>query len=211
MGIYASQIPDYWIGPYHKATMAQSKANIMALMKAQQGPTNTHTYDAIYTNIKTRELASVLLHNAGRLMQVFAPFLEPKILNLGYNMPRRLRAFNRFHRRVMTRLNPALAAIPTTDSGSTASARPWLFAGDILKNGWGKGRRLLQKRTQKQPTPAAGFAEAENPVVQQAVGRSLDQLRESGLFSDAAPQSSAELPHQLWGRSITLGKLLENL
>jgi hypothetical protein len=211
MRMYASQIPDDWIGPHHKATMAQSKANIMALMKAQQESTNTHTYDAIYTNIKTRELASVLLHNAGGLMQVYAPFLEPEILNLGYNMPRRLRAFNRFHRRVMTLLNPALAAIPTTDSGSTASARPWLFAGDILKNGWGKGRRLLQKRTQKQPTPAAGVAEAENPVVQRAVQHSLQQLRKSGLFSDEAPQSSAELPHQLWGRSITLGKLLEKI
>lgn len=207
MRMYASQIPPTpGLARIIKQTWRKARPILL-----KQGPTNTHTYDAIYTNIKIREQASVLLHNAGGLMQVYTPFLEPEVLNLGNNMPRRLRAFNRFHRRIMTRLNPAVAAIPTTDSGSTASARPWLLAGDIAKNGWGKGGRLLQKWTQNQPTPAAGFTEAKNPVVQQVVERSLHQLRESRLFSDAAPRTSAELPQQLWGRIITLGKLLERI
>ncbi|MFW6347851.1 MAG: hypothetical protein ACOC2C_04480 [Cyclonatronaceae bacterium] len=211
MRMFATQIPEAWAGAHHKTAVAQSKPKLMALMKTQQCPTNTHTYDAIYTNIKTRELASVLLHNAGGLMQVYAPFLEPEILNLGYNMPRRLRAFNRFHRRIMTRLNPALAAVPTTDSGSTASARPLLMAGDMAKNGWGKGRRLYQKLRQSQPAPAAAVAEAGNPLVETAVEESLARLRETGLFSDKAPRTAAELLPQLRGRVLTLGKLLKKL
>lgn len=211
MRMFATPIPADWAASAHKAAAAQTKAELMKLMKTQHGPTNTHTYDAIYTNIKTRELASVMLHNAGELMQVYAPFLEPEILNLAYTMPRRLRVFNRFHRRLMTRLNPALAALPTTDNGSTASARPLLMAGDLAKNGWGKGRRLLQKKLQKHPQPVAAFSEAENPVVRQAAERSLRMLAAHGFFSQQAPSDAAQLPRQLWGRIITIAKVLERL
>lgn len=107
--------------------------------------TNTRTYDSIYYYYLMREVAGRVLTAHNSVLKCYAPFLDPEIARVGYNLPRTQRFFNIFHRRILTKINPHISLLPTTEGGMSASVSPLAIVSDLPKYITDRMKRLLIK------------------------------------------------------------------
>ena len=110
---------------------------------------NTKTYDNIYFNYRMQEIAGRRITNDNSLLKSYAPLLELDVVRYGFNIPRKERFFNNFHRRTITSINPNVAKIRTTESGMTVSSFKTDIIKDISKYIINKSARLTKKVGQK--------------------------------------------------------------
>ncbi len=93
--------------------------------------TNTKTYDNIFFNYISRDIGGRGFTNNSYFVQCYAPYLDLDISRIGFNLSRIMRFFNLFHRKELTRINPVIARIPTTESGVSASSEIGCIMRDI--------------------------------------------------------------------------------
>jgi asparagine synthetase B (glutamine-hydrolysing) len=115
---------------------------------------NTQTYDRIYYRFKMREFAGRFLTNSTQLLRVHAPYLEFDSVRIGYALPRSMRFFNRFHRQQITKMNPLVARIATTEGGMSVSNELRYVSADLKKYVADRYSRLDRKLRQKSGKPA---------------------------------------------------------
>jgi asparagine synthetase B (glutamine-hydrolysing) len=189
---------------------------VLAAMNRRRMGTNTETYDRIYYDMWARIQAAHSISINDNYVPFVAPLLDPTVVRLGYSLPRRVRFFNRYHRRVITAASPTAARIPSSDTRvtrMTLSSRPWDELHDVPVYVLDKLRRLRTKVGQRlgrggvYPTPddpALIPAARSSDAYQRAVG----DLVTAGVLSPAAQE---QLPDRCVGAVMTLGMLFERL
>lgn len=116
--------------------------------------TNTRTYDNIFFYFLSREVGGRILTNHSFFLQAYAPYLDLDISRIGFNLSRMMRFFNLFHRKELTRINPIIARIPTTESGVSASSEIGCIMRDIPLLFHDRSKRFLLKlRKRNKPFP----------------------------------------------------------
>lgn len=106
--------------------------------------TNTKTYDSIYYHFRMKTVASTFIASTNHLFGCYSPFLEYDLVRCGFHLKRRVRFFNRYHRELITRLNPQVARIPTAEGGISASAETLEMLKDIGKYIRNRCRRVTK-------------------------------------------------------------------
>ncbi|GEM_PF-1052761 len=178
-------------------------------------PGNTETYDQIYYGYKMRECAGRAITNNLHETACYAPYLERDVVAFGYQLPRTRRFFNNFHRQTITRLNPTVARIPTTEGGISVSAESTAICRDLVRYASDKLSRLTNKiaqrafnRTHRQGNfDGADIAASVREISSRR--RTLDRLKDSGILSSAVQPN--EVNTEYLGRMLSLDMLIEKL
>ncbi|MFO7844989.1 MAG: asparagine synthase-related protein [Balneolaceae bacterium] len=175
---------------------------------------NSYTYDQIYLNVWTKELDSVIHHAAGHYIDVYSPFLEHPLLDIGYNLPRRHKFFNGFHRKIQTEINPRLAKLSTSSGNMTVSD----FTADKLSDSilyvLDKSKKLKKKispGTADQKAVKSLFEKAELEFLKPAIEQAILKLKETGILTPETPSDASQIPDKLKGRFLTLGMFITRL
>ena len=132
-------------GPFN---MDYSKNAINELRKYEKN-INTKTYDQIYYFYRMQALAGRLLTSSSSIVNSYSPLLEYNLVRVGYNLPRKKRFFNNFHREIITKINPKIAKIQTTEGKLTVSSEKLELIKDTSKYVSDKGIRLAKKVVQR--------------------------------------------------------------
>ncbi len=175
-------------------------------------PLNTQTYDRIYYELKMSTTAARYTSMNSLYVPFITPLLSDGLVRLGYRLPRRDRFFSRFHRRVVSRAAPAVAALPTTEGGASLSSSRVRQVADLVPYVGEKARRLVGKVRQRTSGAALLQESPDDPGLVAAARRlpaftaSVDLLRERGVLAPGR-----EVPDAYVGRVLALGLLAERL
>ena len=178
-------------------------------------PGNTKTYDQIYYGYKMRECAGRAITNNLHEMACYAPCLERDVVAFGYQLPRTERFFNNFHRQTITRVNPTVARIPTTEGGITVSAESAAMCRDAARYVSDKFSRLTNKIGQRVFNRAHRQGNFDGADIAASVReislqrRTLDRLKDSGILSSTVQLNQVNADYL--GRMLSLDMLLEKL
>jgi hypothetical protein len=178
--------------------------------------TNTETYDNLFFYYREPVVAGrFLTHHINHYVDFAAPLADYDNAMVGFGLPRLLRFFNGFHRRMLTEHCPKAARVKTT-SGVSASADGWDVAIDALGYSIRTGRLICRKvgqrlfgRTWFPPDsprdPAVPARVRRSPEFRQ----SLSALKDLHVLDDElAPDSIRDSDV---GRILTLGMLVRHL
>jgi Asparagine synthase len=207
--------PHYLAGDVAEA-YAQLRRDTLERFADLRRATNTETYDNIYFYYKMPEFAGRFLTNeTNNYLDIAAPLLDYENVMVGFGLPRSVRFFNRFHRRVLSEQCPKLARLMTT-SGVSASAGGWHLAGDTLGYSINIGRRLSRKIGQRLfgctwlPPTSPGES-----TMRSRVRRSPEFLQSMAALKDlhmiAVELSPEAIRDADVGRILTLGMLVRHL
>src|SRR5208337_699532 len=121
------------------------KSNLVRSFSRYTMDTNTKTYDNIVYNIIMSNIAGRILTSHSCYVKCYAPFLDPDLARIGFNLPRKQRFYNLFHRKELTRINPSLAKLRTSENGMSASFKLSYMVRDVPRYLDEKIRRILIK------------------------------------------------------------------
>jgi hypothetical protein len=201
-----------WSETFRQRVSAAERKLLSRLEKYRE-ETNTQTYDRIYHAVRMRAVAGALLTFFNQILPCHAPFLEPAAYRLGYHLPRRRRFYAWFHRELITRLDPYVAAAPTTEGGMSVSSVPWRVCFDGLRYLIDKGRRLAKKLGQRLFRKTYFQESADHPQLRERTRESalfraaVDRLRGRGILADDVKPN--DVPDSMVGRVLTLGLAIE--
>lgn len=174
--------------------------------------TNTETYDNIYYHYRMKAIAGNFMTAANRVLPSYAPLLDEDLVRYGYQLNRKERMFNGFHRKVITQLNPAVSKIRTAEGGISVSSERLEVAKDVQKYAINYSRRLMNLLGRKVLKKSVSQDSPEHPRLFAAVRQlrqaqaSLELLKEAGILH---PHLTLEQIHnQHIGSMITLATLL---
>lgn len=186
MRIVTSMPLDHMLTKRYSILSSEFRNKVVKELSSYIRKTNTETYDSIYYHYMMREIAGRVLTAHNSLLKCYAPFLDPSIAMIGFNLPRSQRFFNIYHRRIMTKINPSISRLPTTEGGMSASVSPLDLISDVPKYVMDRSKRLLIKlgvlNVQK--------ATRDNPNLKTSVRNmnimkeSLDILREVKIINN---------------------------
>jgi asparagine synthetase B (glutamine-hydrolysing) len=199
----------------YRAISMQSDQRYLERAAMHQVVGNTQTYDHIYYDVKMRDYAGRFLTNHMDVVHCYAPYLDREMVAVGYNLPRHRRAFNTFHRQMITHYSRQAAALKTTEGGMSASSSTFRVAMDIPKYISDKLQRLARLLT-AQSYGATHPAESPNhedlwTYATDLIERrhSLEQLKDFGLL--VGTLQSMDLGPDYLGSVLSLDLLLEHL
>ncbi|QRG66225.1 asparagine synthase-related protein [Brevibacillus choshinensis] len=105
--------------------------------------TNTKTYDNIYYHYRMKSIAGKYLTAANYVLPTYAPLLDEELVRFGFQLTRKERIFNRFHRKTITQLNPEVSKVRTSEGGISVSTQRLEVAKDIRKYVVSYTKRLM--------------------------------------------------------------------
>ena len=169
---------------------------------------NTETYDNIYYSYKMNTNAGVYLTIANNFFTAYAPLLENELVKVGFNLKRRQRFYNNFHRNKITQNSSRISRVRTTEGISASSF--WLDKIiDIIYYVADKTKRLIKQILRKiynitylQETPT-------NPKIYSIIKSNsvfedhLKILKENNILKSDLNEN--QIPDKLIGRILTLG------
>jgi len=185
-----------------------SKLNALVLKR------NTESYDNIYFNYKMKTNAGVYISVTNNYFFSYAPLLEMELIRIGFNLKRKERFFNNFHRKLISRNCSDISTIETTE-GTSASASYTDIIIDIFGYVINKIKRLLKQLTRK-VLKKTYFQ--ENPTDNQVYEyvkcnpmfiRYVDLLKDYNIL--ALNVNINKLPELFIGRILTIGLLIERI
>lgn len=205
--MYPSMISEEWIDERFRAEYTKFQINFIDELKRYKKELNTQTYDQIYYHIRIKELSSAYSNMSSNYLPVYSPLLAPELLEIGYNLKRRHRFFNYFHRSVITHCSPEISNIPTTEGGVSVSAKGSFIFRDLFKYGANKSNALYSKLIGKRTTSTHN----KYKNLDAAIEDSINNLKQAEILSEAAPESALSYPDEIVGRLLSLGKLINQL
>lgn len=176
--------------------------------------TNTQTYDNIYYNYKMRTNAGTYLSATANWFSSYAPLLERDLVRLGFQLPRRQRFFNNFHRRTISRHCMEIARVRTTENTNVSNRTNDVFR-DVLRYGLDKQRRLMKQVMRKLLNKTYFQQNPTNQKVYDRINeqgilcRAVDTLQEVGILANTL--TAEQIPIRLVGRILTLSKILQEV
>ena len=121
------------------------KKNSIENLKHYNMDYNTQTYDKIYYHYKMQTVGSTYLTiPTNNYATSYAPLMERDIVKVGYNLSRFHRFYSNFHREQITRVNPNVSQIITTE-GISCSNHLKEKLNDIPKYLLNKQKRFLKQ------------------------------------------------------------------
>ena len=175
-------------------------------------PRNTETYDNIFFNFKMREEAGRELTNYNSYVKAYAPFLDLDMARAGFMLPRAKRIYNMYHRKELTRINPAVAKMPTTEGGISASSDMMMIMRDLPKYLGEKMDRLLTKlkvRKQKRRSYLTHPRLYQHVRSLNIMEDSITSLKDAGIINKDVETCKLEDGHL--GMLLSLGMLVKRL
>ncbi|PIU40801.1 MAG: hypothetical protein COS99_08770 [Candidatus Omnitrophica bacterium CG07_land_8_20_14_0_80_42_15] len=176
---------------------------------------NTQTYDNIYYHFRAQEAIGRFLTNTNNyFIPFYTPLLELDLARLSFNLKRRERFNNMFHRNWITFSNLKVARLKT-NHGFTVSSRKADMLADFLHYLSDKQKRLVNKIIPKNPEKIILQDGPDNP---QMIGRIrrmqithelIGVLKKYGILNTALKIESVSDCHL--GSLITLGLLLKRM
>lgn len=204
--MYPTYINPNWFGKNMKEAVATQRTDFLKKLQKYKKALNTQTYDQIYYHVRIKEQVSALTEATENYLDSYSPLLESELLQIGYNLPRSQRFFNRFHREIITRLGPEIAKIPTTEGGMSISNKCYNLSRDLGRYGIDKSRkvrsRILSKKKQI-------VRKRSSQLIENKVKEAMAILKEVEIFSNNV--QSQNLPEILWGRILTLGMIIKKM
>ncbi|QRG66226.1 asparagine synthase-related protein [Brevibacillus choshinensis] len=134
---------EYFTGEYANANQLLQNGTLHKLARYELD-TNTKTYDNIYYYYEFPTIGGGYISAANRVLPSYAPMVELDFVQFGFHLKRRERFFNTFHRRTISKVNPQIARIRTSEGGISVSVDKWEVSKDIQKYVWDKGTRLIK-------------------------------------------------------------------
>jgi hypothetical protein len=162
-----------------------------------------------------RAFAGRFLTNSLYYLDACAPYLERDAVTVGYGLPRLQRFFNGFHRRLITRLNPKVACITTTEGGMSASSKAADVSADLLKYVIDRAERIAKKAGQKFLRKTFSHESVDHPSLHgslrqlAATRRSLERLKDHGILNPSL--QLGEMKSGYLGTLLALDMILERL
>jgi hypothetical protein len=210
MRMYPVKIKQEWLGEKIKLSLEYFWASFEERLKVHVKETNTKTYDQIYYHVRIKEQVSHLSHVTSNYLETYSPLLEPELLKIGYNLPRKRRFFNQFHREVITKVNAEVAKIETTEGNMTVSNKITDKWSDLGNYGQHKVKSLM-KKINNQKTNNIQETFPFDQEVQELYREALDVLKNSGLISDKIPEDYLEIPKNIVGRLLTISEVVKRI
>lgn len=139
---------------------------------------NIETYDSIYLNVRIKEQVSLFKFIADKFVPSYSPLLEQHFLSISNQLPPSIRWFNRFHRQMITKLNPRLAMFPTTEGGMTVSSKNSDYLNDFVKYSVVKSAKLFSKLIK-----TSDLEKSTEYSVSEELTDAMDYLSEIGMFN----------------------------
>ncbi|MFB0516602.1 MAG: asparagine synthase-related protein [Candidatus Neomarinimicrobiota bacterium] len=191
------------------------RARMLKALARYLDDSNTKTYDRIYYYFKMQEMAGrIATSTINHYLNLFIPLLDPDLVTVGFNLPRRQRFFNSYHRSLLYRLYPQVAKIRTTE-GVTASLSPAALSTDIARYIGNKGKRALKKVSQRLWGQTRFQDDPDHPDLRRSIcslrltGDMLTSLKDHGILNPVLCKDGLNLRYL--GRILTLGLLLGEL
>lgn len=193
--------------------------DVLGRFSRYMSKTNNETYDRIYFHLRVPEhFGQHYTNYINSGMDVVAPLLDHKAAYAAIGLSPWRRFFYGWHREVITKHNPALAALPTAE-GFSASSHPAHVLSDLRGYGASQLRRAAKKASQRIAGKArfhtVGAFAADAPGFIGMLRASprfaiaLDRLKELGILSGALSAEAVRDIHV--GRLLTLGMLAAEL
>ncbi|MAO65625.1 MAG: hypothetical protein CL666_11560 [Balneola sp.] len=210
MRMYPAQIDENWFGANLQKQFKNYQAEFRKKLQPFVRKSNTRTYDQIYYHVRIKEQVSILSNITSQFVDTYSPLLEPELLKIGYNLPRKKRFFNQFHREVITRINPEVAKIKTTEGNISVSADLSDKLLDIKNYGLHKTKSLVRKLRSSQ-TREQVKNDLKSFDLQKRYQEALMVLREAGFISNQIPKNHQKIGKKIVGRLITLAEVVKKI
>jgi asparagine synthetase B (glutamine-hydrolysing) len=213
------RLPPGLLGPRGRDGAARARAEALRLFARHRAATNHETCDRISLFVRQPQFFGAQFSGYVRLgLDVAAPFLERANALAALSLPPWSRVMEGWHRRLVTRFRPDIAALPTTD-GYTASSRPRDRLRDLAGYAASELRRAANKAGQRLVgrtlLPKAGAAEIDAPGFVPRL-RATRQFQEAlGYLQDLGVLGPGLAPDRVpagWvGRVLAAGMCLQHL
>ena len=171
-------------------------------------PTNSQTYDNIYYYYKMQTTAGYFLTISNRLFKSYAPLIELGLVKFGFNLSRKKRFYNNFHREFITSSCKSISKI-RTDAGVSCSSAFLLKVLDLISYGFNLSIRLL-KQILRKVLRRTMFQESPNNRQLYPHIRNLDMvdelfevLKKHNILNDSVCKE--QVNNNLLGKIVTLG------
>jgi hypothetical protein len=212
------RLPAKLLGVQGQAQVVEAEARALSAMQTEcQGSTNNESYNRVAVELRGPEVYGRYFSSYINLgLDVAAPLGEWRYLQLAMRLSPWARFMVRWHRRMLDRNCPALAALPTSD-GIRGSLRPRhtvfnavLFVGQALRRMMRKGvQRAFGRSMFERPGSAAWNAPGYLDALRRTAWfrRGHAELIRIGLF--AADSHWGWVPDFYVPRVVTIGLLME--
>lgn len=173
--------------------------------------TNTRTYDNIYFNCIATDMGGPMLTAHSAYLACCAPYLDLDVARVGFHLPRHERFFNMVQRRMLTKLDPYIAALPTSEGGMSASAAVMRILSDVPRFGWNRLSRLLVKMGIKRRSPSSlNHPQLLNKTrALKMTGDVLNELKKAGIVRSNV--GLGQIDDRFLGNFLSLGMLVRHL
>jgi asparagine synthetase B (glutamine-hydrolysing) len=143
--------PEYFTAQAHRLLQAAC-SEVRQHMEAQRAATNSESYARVSYFMKVpRSFGGFFSAYINMGLEVVAPMLDHGIVGLAMRQPPWQGFYNRWHRQVITRSNPAVAALPTAEGFTATSDLRYMLA-----DGWSYGATQLSRVAKKVTQRALG-------------------------------------------------------
>jgi asparagine synthetase B (glutamine-hydrolysing) len=212
-------LPEDQLTPAAATLRHEVRDGLLAKFERCREPTNNQTYERIAYEYRTPEFYGATFTNYINIgMDVEAPFLNARLIALAMRLPPWRRVFMRWHREVISRNCPRLAALRTVD-GYTASSRPTRLLAELgtyaVVQASRVGRKLGERYLGRSLFHKVGELEADAPGYRERLRGSamlaaaVERLKTQGILrNDLQPD---QLRNVHVGRVITMGTLLRHV
>lgn len=192
----------------------QLKENFFIKFKKLLLDSNTKSLDNIYYNFKMKTNVGTYISASNYFFKSYAPLLECELVKIGFNLRRRDRFFNNFHRKLISENSYKIAEYRTTE-GTTVSSLFFYKVVDLFSYTLNKLKRfiklLLRKylhKTYLQENPTNSkvyyFAKESNLFKE-----SFNKLKDLNII---APNiSTNDISNWEIGKILTLGLLIKRM
>ncbi|HEX6011729.1 MAG TPA: hypothetical protein VFY87_07995, partial [Geminicoccaceae bacterium] len=217
--VCAVQLPDTQLTDRGAELLSAARQHVLSLLEKSRMSTNNETYERFFYAERAPDFYGQFFSNHINLgLGLAAPFLDHRINRAASAIPPWRRFFQRWHRQILTRHCPALAALPTPD-GFSASNEWRHVVGDLWSFGGTQASRAARKVTQRLLGKALfykmGAFAADAPGYMaglratRAFSDARDRLVAAGILRPNLAQEQIRDVHV--GRIVTAGMLLGRL
>lgn len=209
------KFPHNLLGENVKHHSKNLKLELLEKLKIFTHKINTQTYDSIYYHYKMNGMAATYTSTINNSYFVaYAPLVERELVKIGFNLKRRKRFYNNFHRELLTKYSPEISKIRTTEN-ITCSNKALDKILDIPKYIFNKQVRTFKQALRKISNKTYFQENPTDPRVYE-IARSLDSLnlieatlKQIHTLNDQT--NISELPNDLLGKFLTLGIFVKGL
>ncbi|MCK9404729.1 MAG: hypothetical protein M0Q26_15150 [Chitinophagaceae bacterium] len=212
--IESTSFPHFLLGEKLMEYSLKLRETTILKLKSLLLKRNTESYDNIYFNYKMKTNAGVYISVTNNYFFSYAPLLEMELIRIGFNLKRKERFFNNFHRKLISGNCPDISTIETTE-GTTASSSYADIIIDIFGYVIDKIKRLLKQLARKILKKTYFQESPTDNQVYEYVRNNPSFLRYVDLLKDhdilAFNVNINKLPELFIGRILTIGLLIERI